>query len=46
MVLRLEDLLEAAEEAELKREIERQARAAGIELPADGRPMPPPELPR
>jgi hypothetical protein len=42
MVLKLEDLLEAAERAELLAEIERQVREV---LPADTDSRPPPEPP-
>lgn len=46
MVLRLDDLIEAARDAETRREIERQLAEQGIELPDLGEVTPPPEPPR
>lgn len=51
MTLRLDELLEAAQAAELLREIERQVREAGIVLPGqdcdeDDGARPPPAPPR
>lgn len=46
MVLRLEDLLAAIEEDEMRKEIERQLREAGIEFDGDEPRITPPEARR